>query len=147
MDMQEKRMLEEVALRNAIALFRHKNAASKGKRASIPEVGIFWIDSSGAMYVESVSLRDASDYGEFKIFEGNHYEAWDKAVRANPQWKGLEYEQVPRGRVVYRKDPKKNEFVIYMPKQIVKHKGKILSRFNLPTGYVRFDFTDEHYRM
>jgi len=147
MDTQERKMLEEVALRNAVAMFRRKNAASKGKKASIPDVGIFWIDNSGAMFAESVSLRDAEDYGEFKIFEGSHFDLWDKAVRTNPRWKHLEYDEVPRGRVTYRKDPKKPEFVVYMPKQIGKYKGKVLARFNLPTGYVRFDFKDEHYQM
>src|ERR1039457_3060875 len=142
----ERRMLEEVALRNAVAMFRRVNAASK-RRASIPEVGIFWIDDAGEMFTQSVSLRDAEDYGDFKIFGGTHYDLWSRAVRANPQWKDMEYEDVPRGRVVYRKDPKKPEFVIYMPKQIAKHKNKVMYEFNLPTGYVRFDFTDEHYRM
>ncbi len=143
----ETKMLEEVALRDALAMFRRKNAASTGK-ASTPEVGIFWIDDcDGTMYAESVSLRDAVDYGEFKIFEGSHYDLWDKAIRANPKWRNLEYEEVPRGRVVYRKDPKKPEFIVYMPEQIAKHKGKVISRFSLPAGHVRFDFSDEHYQL
>lgn len=141
-DKQEVKMLEEVALRNAIAMFR---AASK-KKASIPELGIFWIDDSGTMYAESVSLKDAEDYGDFKIFGGNHFELWEKAVRANPKWDGKEYEEIPRGRVVYRKG-KKPEFIIYLPKKIVKYKGKIIGRFNLPSAYVRLDTSDEHYQM
>jgi len=141
-DKAEIQMLEEVALRNAIAKFR---AASK--KASIPELGIFWIDDSGTMFAESVSLRDAEDYGDFKIFGGDHFNLWDKAVRAVPQWEGMEYEEVPRGRVVYKKDPKKPEFVVYLPKRILRYKGKVVGRFNLPTGHIRFDTADEHYRM
>ena len=72
---------------------------------------------------------------------------WSKAIRANPKWKGLEYEQIPRGRVVYRKDPKKPEFIVYMAKRSVRFKNKVVRRFNLPAGYVRFDFSDEHYQM
>lgn len=140
MDKMEARMIQEIALRNAIAKFRRMTAA-------VPEVGIFWIDDAGVMYAESVSLRDAEDYGEFKIYEGNHFDSWDKAVRANPKWKSKEYEEVPRGRVTYRRDPKKPEFVVYMPKQIMKHKGKVVSRFGLPAGHVRYDTSDEHYRM
>ena len=143
-DKEEIKMLEEVALRNAISMFR---AASKGKKAAIPELGIFWIDDSGTMFAESISLRDAEDYGEFKIFGGNHYDLWSRAVRENPQWQGLEYEDVPRGRVVYKKDPKKPMFVVYLPTRIVKYKNKIIDRFNLPSGHVRFDTSDEHYRM
>lgn len=143
----ELKMIEEVALRNAIAMFRSLNAKAKSKKASIPEVGIFWIDDRGNMFAESVSLRDAEDYGEFKIFEGSHFESWDKAVRANPSWRGLEYEEIPRGRVVYHKDPKKNEFIVYMPRKSSKHKGKVVARFSLPAGHVRFDFSDDHYQM
>lgn len=141
-DKDELKMLDEVALRNAISNFRKRS-----KTASIPEVGIFWIDKTGVMFSEGISLRDAEDYGEFKIFDGTHIDLWDKAVRANPMWRGLEYEEISRGRVVYRKDPKKPEFIVYMPKQIAKFKGKVVSRFELPRGSVRFDFTDEHYRM
>lgn len=142
---QEVKLIEEIALRNAIAKFR---AASKGgKKAAIPELGIFWIDDSGTMYAESVSLRDSEDYGDFRVFGGDHYSLWDKAVRANPKWRNMEYEEVPRGRVIYKKDPKKPEFVVYLPRRIAKHKGKVLDRFNLPAGHVRFDMTDEHYQM
>jgi hypothetical protein len=142
MDKDEKKLIEEHALRNAIASFR-----AKSKTAAIPHVGIFWIDLKGAIHVETVSLRDAEDYDGFKTFTGSHYDLWDKAIKANPQWQGKEYEEVPRGRVVYRKDPKKPEFIIYMPKQIVKFKGKVIGKFDLPAGAVRIDTTDEHYRM
>ena len=140
---QERKMVEEVALRNAIAKFR---AASK-KKAAIPELGIFWIDDSGTMYAESVSLRDAEDYGDFRIFGGSHFESWAKAVCANPKWRDLEYEAVPRGRVVYRRHPKKPKFIVYMPKKIGKYRRKVIRRFNLPSRYVLFDFSDEHYRI
>jgi len=143
-DTAEKRMLEEVALRNAIAMFR---AASKSKKAAIPEVGIFWIDDSGKMYAESISLRDAEDYGEFKIFEGSHFESWSKATRANPQWREKEYDEIPRGRVVFRKDPKKPEFIVYLPKRIVKYKSKVIGWFKLPSGHLRLNTSDEHYQM
>jgi hypothetical protein len=143
-DREEELMLEEVALRNAIAMFR---AASKGKKAAIPELGIFWIDDSGTMFAESVSLRDAEDYGEFKIFDKSHYDSWSAAVRANPKWRDKEYDEVPRGRVVYKKDPKKPMFVVYLPMRIVKYKNKIIGQFNLPSGHTRFDTSDEHYRM
>ncbi len=145
MDTSERTMLDEVALRNAIARFRRINAATK-KRAAVPEVGIFWIDDSGKMFVASVSLRDAVDYGEFRIFEGSHLDSWSKAIRAVPKWKHLEYEEVPRGRVVYRRDPKQPEFIVYMPKVILKHKGKVIARFNLPAGYTLFNTSDEHYQ-
>lgn len=141
-DEQEKKLLDEVALRNAIAKFR-----AMSKRKAIPAVGIFWIDDSGTMFAEGVSLNNAEDYGNFKIFGGNHYELWSKAVRANPKWHDREYEEVPRGRVVYKRDIKKPEFIVYMPKRIAKFKGKVIGRFNLPPRYVSFDTSDEHYEI
>ena len=138
----EFEMLQEVALRNAVAEYR-----AKSKKASLPEVGIFWIDLSGTMFAVSVPINDAEVYGEFKIFGGNHYDLWGKAVRANPKWKGLEYEEVPRGRVVWHLLPKAPEFIVYLPKEILKHRDKVVVRFNLSAGRVRFDTTDEHYQM
>ena len=99
------------------------------------------------MFSEGVALTEADDYGDFRIFGGNHYDLWDKAVRANPKWQGKEYEEVPRGRVVYKKDPKKSEFVIYLPKRIMKYKNKVINKFNLPLNQVKVDTSDEHYRM
>ena len=60
---------------------------------------------------------------------------------------GKEHEEIPCGRVVYLKHPKKPEFVVYLPKRIGKHKKKVIARFNLPSGHVRFDMSDEHYRI
>jgi hypothetical protein len=143
----EHKMLKEVALRNAIAMFRKKNANSKNMKPAIPKVGIFWIDLDGRMYAEGVSLRGAEDYGEFKIYDRSHFDAWDTAVSKNTKWKGLEYEDVCRGRVVYKRHPKKPVFIVYMPKQLSKSRHKVLSWFGLPSSHVRFDYSDEHYRM
>jgi hypothetical protein len=120
--------------------------ASK-KRTATPELGIFWIDDSGTMFSESISLRDAEDYGEFKIFDGSHFESWADAVRANPKWRDKEYEEIPRGRVVCKKNPKKPEFIVYLPKRIGKYKKRVIARFKLPSSHVRFDMSDEHYRI
>ena len=120
---------------------------AKTKKVSLPEVGIFWIDDSGTMFADSVSLPDAEDSGAFKDYGNSHYVMWAKAVRTNPKWSGKEYEQIPRGRVVYKKDPKKPEFIVYMAKVSAKFKNKVIRRFHLPVGYVRFDFTDIHYQM
>ncbi len=110
-------------------------------------VGIFWIDDSGAMFADGVSLPKATDYGEFRTFDKSHYESWDSVIHAKPKWKHLEYEEVPRGRVVYKRDPKNPEFIVYMPRRIGKFKNKVISRFKLPAGYVRVDFSDEHYQI
>ena len=118
------------------------------KKGSPPEVGIFWIDDSdGTMFADSVSLKDSEQAGDFCDYGGSHYAMWSKVVRANPKWKGLEYEEIPRGRVVCRNDPKTPEFIVYMAKRLSKFKKKVIRRFSLPAGNIRWDFTDEHYQM
>ena len=128
-----------------------KKAIAKlhGKKASIPEVGFFWIDMTGLMYAESVPVNSVKDYGGFKGLDASHYDVWNKAVRTNPKWKGLEYEDVPRGRVIWQagEGGKDNEFIVYVPKQLLKFKNKVISRFNLPSGNTRFDTSDEHYQI
>jgi hypothetical protein len=116
------------------------------KMRADPEVGIFWIDNFGTMFAASVSLPDAQDYGDFKVFEQGHHDLWREAIRANPQWRHLEYEEVPRGRVAFHNDPKKPVFIVYMPRRIAKHKDKVIGRFHLPAGGICFDFDDEHYQ-
>ncbi len=114
----------------------------------MPEVGIFWIDDSdGTMFADSVSLKDSEQAGDFCDYGGSHYAMWSKVVRANPKWKGLEYEEVPRGRVVCKMDPKKPVFTVFMAKRLIRYKKKLISRFNLPAKGVRWDFSDEHYQM
>ena len=141
-----KDLLREISLRNRIAQFQDINLRELGT-AAIPRVGIFWVGDTGTMYSESTSLREAVDYGNFRTHDGSHHDAWHRAVRHNPSWQGYEYEEVPRGRVVYRRHPKHPAFIVYMPDELRKHIGKILAEFKLPVGYTRFDCSDEHYRM
>ena len=145
----ERAMLDEVHLRNMIARFKAENL-SRRKVAAIPSVGIFWYDQdTGKVYSEMTSMRDAEGYNDFLIHEGAHYDAWRKVVSQNPKWKGTEYEDVPRGRVVYRKDPKKPEFIVFAARELNKARSKnaIMGEFSLPHSHTRFDFTDEHYEL
>ncbi len=142
----EKAMLEEISLRNRIAQFQDLNLRDL-KVAAIPRVGIFWVGADGTVYSESTSLRDAVDYGDFRIHDGSHYDAWSRAVSSNPSWKGYEYEQISRGRVAYRRHPKKPRFIVYMPKELKRHESKIARAFFLPPGYIEYDYGDEHYEL
>jgi len=140
----QDKMLEEISLRNRIAEFQDLNRRAWGV-AAIPRVGIFWVGSDGTVHAESTSLRDAVDYGDFKTHDGAHYEAWSRAIGRNPSWQAYEYEEVPRGRVVYRRHPKRPRFIVYMPEQLSPHCSKIEEEFKLPSKFTRFDFSDEHY--
>ena len=124
-----------------------KEPSSSKKKASPPEVGIFWIDDDGTMFADSVTLKDAEASGEFADYGGSHYAIWGKAVRLNPKWQGLEYEQIPRGRVVCRMDQGKLIFTVFTAKRLSKFKKKLIAQFNLPGKGVRWDYSDEHYQM
>ena len=143
----EKVMLAEVHLRNLIAKFADMNEREV-KVSAIPEVGIFWMSRDGKKFFKSsVSIRDAEDYGDFKIYDRPHYLEWGKAVRENPSWRGKEYEEIPRGRVVLSVSPGKNRFVIFLPKELKRYERKISAAFRIPSAVVDFDYSDLHYRM
>ncbi|MCO6415849.1 hypothetical protein JYK14_06625 [Siccirubricoccus sp. KC 17139] len=125
-------------------------------QAEMPLVGIFWIIRNGsglAIISDLVELNAAEPYGEFLTY-GGHYDYWAalaalgaaelrrRGVPLAPLWS--EYEEWPRGRVVFdvpRKTP-----VLYADRKL--HRAESLSliqhRFNLPDG--AFDLrTDSHY--
>lgn len=144
-----KVLLEEVHLTNMVAKYQDINLKSR-KVAAVPEVGIFWVDIPGKkIYADKTPLPDADDMGAFKIHTRGHYEVWDSVSRKNPKWRGMEYEDIPRGRVVYSKSPEGPKFIVFANKQANKtlFKNLIASEFNLPAGHYEFDFTDEHYEI
>ena len=51
-----------------------KKAIAKlhSKKASIPEVGFFWIDMTGLMYAESATVNSVKPYGGFTSLEGSY---------------------------------------------------------------------------
>jgi hypothetical protein len=142
-----KVLLEEISLLNRIAKFKDINLA-RTRVASVPEVGVFWVDTAtGKVYADKSPLNDADDVGTAKIHTRGHYDVWRQVQVKNPKWKGSEYEDVPRGRVVYFKDPQNPKFIVYTNKILGKSKfmKAIAAEFNLPYGYYDFDFTDDHY--
>ena len=142
----ERAMLREVHLRNLIAKFQDLNGREYGQ-AIIPEVGLFWMSCDGELFFKSsVSIRDAEDYGDFRIYGRSHYEDWGKAVRENPDWEGMAYEEVPRGRVVLSMVPRRSRFIVYLPKVLKRYEEKIAQAFVLPSSHAVYDYADEHYR-
>ena len=65
-----------------------------------PQVGIiFFFDNK--LWIESTSLEKAGNYGECKIHDGNHIDYWDRLISEGLVPQDEEYQNVPRGRVVY----------------------------------------------
>ena len=122
-------------------------------------VGIFWgipeSRSSWTLLIDSTSLEEAEPYGDFLTHPRGHYEMWE-------QWKerhvvppvgksvlqaidGHEYEDFPRGRIVY--EVKSKRFIVYADQRLQQKSivAEIANKFGLMPGafVVR---SDAHYR-
>jgi hypothetical protein len=141
-------LTREVHIRNMVAKFRDMS-----KTASIPEVGIFWIDDENnakTIWERKIPLNEAETWDGNKIYPGDHYTEWKEVKKLNPKWKYLEYEEVPRGRIVFFANPERNMFRVYLPGKYKKNKKIqeiIKNVFNLPEGHVEFNFNDLHYQI
>ena len=98
------------------------------------------------VYAEKVLLKNAIKYGNFLIHPLGHYDLWKKITIRNSQWVEMEYEDIPRGRVVYKIGDSK-PFQIYACPVCnnLGIKSAIIEEFNIPLNSCIFNFTDEHY--
>lgn len=114
------------------------------------EVGIFWVRKNNTLLGVSEPVEDSLNYGGFATYSNDHIRVWKKLkndINAPKSWRYSEYEEVPRGRVVF--DLKKKAFVIYGPSHLVgdaAFKKNALSYFNIPASSASFK-SDPHYEM
>lgn len=106
------------------------------------KVGIFWFYQSLPL-VAAVPLQHGIDNGDFINGPDDHLPAWERVRRAVPALWNIEYDEVPRGRVIYKKA--EGRFVVYMNKVLHRddYKQAILHLFAMPpeTPFL----TDLHY--
>lgn len=110
-----------------------------------PMVGIFWI-VHGDVISDAVPLSRARAYGA-ALEHGSHWDYWEKFVPVTHEQvllKTAEYDQYPRGRVVYF--PQHRRVVVYADRCLwtQKNQDKIRDAFSLPRT-IRFT-ADDHYR-
>ena len=105
-------------------------------------VGIFWI-YQGQPIVAAVPLHEGMDDGDFINGPYDHLPYWEVVRRTVPALRMLEYDRVPRGRVLYKKA--EGRYYVYM--DTVLHRDEVTAMirdsFELPVGTV-FQ-TDIHY--
>src|ERR1039457_5596241 len=65
-----------------------------------PRVGIFWV-FAGKLILDSTPVSQAEPWGEAKNHPRSHIEHWAVLQRAGDASKDVEYNDPPRGRVVY----------------------------------------------
>jgi hypothetical protein len=106
------------------------------------KVGIFWFYEGIPLFV-AAPLQHGIDDGDFMNGPDDHLLAWGKVRCAVPALRTVEYDEVPRGRVIYKKA--EDRFVVYMDKVLHRddYKRAILHLFALPpeTPFL----TDIHY--
>lgn len=108
-------------------------------------VGISWM-VSGSLLIDSTLLSAAETYGDFLTHPRSHIDVWEQWRLGGKVPGELEYEEFPRGRVMY--NAKTDRFTLLADKCILKDKRmvrKIVSELNLPTK-ITDKSTDAHYR-
>jgi hypothetical protein len=116
----------------------HNLAVERSRMASIPELGIFWLVDN-KLAADSIPWPQADVYGGFYSGKNDHASLWTTLQRLMPQWKGNEYTDFPRGRVLF--DSMVEVFLIYSSQAIVNSpdfKKMILAEFNLPLAATKF---------
>lgn len=124
-----------------------------------PHVGIFWFVPSHSghafLLTDRTPLPKAEAYGDCLTHAQGHYEYWSNLARfgeAGLSTRGLptipvqfEYEEFPRGRVVFRVPD--NRFTIFADRKLFARPyiGRVIADFGLPV--IACDvYGDAHYR-
>jgi hypothetical protein len=122
------------------------------KKAGTPEVGIIFlvgtklfVEGEPVSSAEVIRVRHLPLDAQFVNFDGNHDNYWDrlKAMGAVPR--SSEYDDFPRGRVVY--NVATGRYRLFADACILAQKSvvaKIIALMNLPSAKLEIS-TDDHY--
>ena len=122
-----------------------KDFAQK-KRSYLSKIGLFWIFENHIFY-ELQNIEDLSAINGFVDSDLSHFKIWEKVKKQHPKFYLYEYEDIPRGRVVYEVLP--SQSIVYCNENILKDdalKRLILETFNLSATCTLFR-EDEHYKI
>jgi hypothetical protein len=116
-----------------------------GRRKKEQRVGIFWL-VDGKLVMDCTALSMSENCSAFKVHPGDHCLVWEKLQRSGAVPADVEYEEYPRGRVMY--DTKARRFSLLADRCILKNKRvirDIISKMKLPSKNTDMG-TDSHYR-
>ena len=134
---EEQQLLAEI-----YAKAQRRRAA---KNAGVPQVGIVFV-VKGKPFIDSTAVTEAESYEHFKIHGRDHYQYWEQLQRIKAVPSDVEYDEVPRGRVVY--DTQTRKYTLYLDRCILRNKklvSRIMAEMSLPYENTETD-TDSHYR-
>jgi hypothetical protein len=124
-----------------------KRANSQPRKHELPptKVGIFWV-VRGNLVTVGVAVSEATGYGEYTIYEPSHYDKWRELQRDDVVPRECEYEEFPRGRVMFNRSTE--TYLLLADRCILGNKrllGQIMAEMHLPRNRTVTD-TDGHYR-
>jgi hypothetical protein len=125
-----------------VAARKEANRAA-AKAAAVPAVGIFFLVGK-TLHINSTPVAVAPSYGEAKVHDRGHFRWWQE-MRAAHLVPDCEFEDFPRGRVVFQ--PKLQEFILMADRCILRRKDvveRIMEQMDLPPNTTVT--TDSHYR-
>lgn len=109
-----------------------------------PRVGIFWLVGK-RLIIDTMPLSEASKYGDFRIYEGDHVTLWAEMEKRGEVPRGSDYEEHPRGRVTF--NTKTKRFTLLLDRCILRKKNvvrKLMRLMHLPDDTALS--TDAHYQ-
>lgn len=110
-----------------------------------PRVGIFWL-ADGKLIFDATPVSSAEVYGDCLGHAKSHLEYWTGLQRAGIIPADFEYEDLPRGRIVF--NMRSRQYIVYADKCILEKLNivrKILHDFGLHEDGTVLS-SDEHYR-
>lgn len=109
-----------------------------------PSVGIFWL-VGGEIVVFTTPVDRGERVGGFVNYPHGHVDLWRFVQRSRPQLREVEYEDIPRGRVVFDEGGK--SFHLLLPSAACKDPAlveRLIARFGLGNSEVKV-IADRHY--
>ena len=97
-----------------------------------PRLGIFWL-VGGKLIMESAPVSAAEPYGGQLTHPRSHSELWQQYQRAGSVPADMEFDQPPRGRVMF--DTRSQRFTVLADLCILRNKSiarRIMSELKLP---------------
>jgi hypothetical protein len=134
---EEQQLLEKI-----YAKAQRRRAA---KKAGVPQVGIVFV-YKGKVFIDGTPVTEAESLGgQFKIHDRDHYKYWEQLRGMGAVPADVEYDEVPRGRVVY--DTKSRKYTLFLDRCILRNK-KLVSRIRAHMSLFENTATDtdSHYR-
>jgi len=110
-----------------------------------PHVGIFWLFRD-RLILDATPISKAELYGSALGHPTSHIDHWTRLQRTRTVPAEVEYEEPPRGRVVF--DGREQRFHLLADKCILGRRdvvGRIMAAMNLPQDKTS-EGRDEHYR-